>query len=184
LLPRLLAFVVPLGLDSFTVAAALGAARPAGLAARLRISLIFVTFEAGMPLAGLAAGGGLARVVGSTADYLAAAAVIGIGIWMLAGRDEDERTAERMASTRGVAVIALGLSVSLDELAIGFSLGLTRLPAGPVIIAIAVQALVASQLGLALGSAIGERLRERAEQLAGIALILLGCYLVAERALS
>jgi putative Mn2+ efflux pump MntP len=181
---RLLAFVLPLGLDSFTVAAALGAARPAGLAARLRISLIFVTFEAGMPLIGLAAGGGLARVVGPTADYVAAAGVIGIGIWMLAGRDDDEEAADRMAGTRGWAVVALGISISLDELAIGFSLGLTRLPAAPVIIAIAAQALLASQLGLALGASIGEHLRERAQQLAGVALILLGCYLVAERALS
>jgi putative Mn2+ efflux pump MntP len=180
---RLLAFVLPLGLDSFTVAAAIGAARPAGLAARLRISLIFVTFEAGMPLIGLLGGGGLARVAGASADYVAAAAVIGIGIWMLAGRDDDDQAADRMTGARGWAIIALGISISLDELAIGFSLGLSGLPAGPVIIAIAAQALLASQLGLALGARIGAHLRERAQQLAGIALILLGCYLVAARAL-
>ncbi len=131
---RLLAFVLPLGLDSFAVAAALGAAQPLGRAARLRISLIFVAFEAGMPLIGLAAGGGLARLVGGTADYVAAAAVIGIGAWMLADRDDDEIDgARRLVGASGLAVIALGVSISLDELAIGFSLGLTRLPAVPVI---------------------------------------------------
>jgi manganese efflux pump family protein len=78
----------------------------------------------------------------------------------------------------------VGISISLDELAIGFSLGLVRLPALPVIIAIAVQALLASQLGLALGHRISERLRERAEQLAAAALILLGGYLIAERLLT
>ncbi len=46
---RLLAFVLPLGVDTFAVAAALGAARPAGIAMRLRVSLLFVIFEAGMP---------------------------------------------------------------------------------------------------------------------------------------
>jgi putative Mn2+ efflux pump MntP len=53
----------------------------------------------------------------------------------------------------------------------------------PVIAAIAVLALAASQLGLALGRRISERLRERAGQLAAIALILLGTYLVAARLL-
>jgi putative Mn2+ efflux pump MntP len=180
---RLLAFVLPLGLDSFAVAAALGAARPAGIAMRLRISLIFVVFEAGMPLLGLAAGAGLARVIGTAADYLAGAAVIGVGVWMLVSGD-DEDTAGRLAGTHGLAVIALGVSISMDELAIGFSLGLTRLPVVPVIVAIAVLALAASQLGLALGAAVGERFRERAEQVAALALIALGGYLIAERALA
>jgi putative Mn2+ efflux pump MntP len=181
---RLLAFVLPLGLDSFAVAAALGAARPAGIGMRLRISAIFVAFEAGMPLLGLAAGGGLARVIGTTADYLAGAAVIGVGIWMLASGEDDEQAAGRIAGAHGLAIIALGLSISMDELAIGFSLGLVRLPVVPVILAIAVQALVASQLGLALGTIVGERFRERAEQLAAVALIVLGGYLIVERALS
>lgn len=180
---RLLAYVLPLGLDSFAVAAALGAARPAGIAMRLRISLIFVMFEAGMPLLGLAAGAGLARVIGTAADYLAGAAVIGVGIWMLVS-DHDEDIAGRMAGTHGLASIVLGISISMDELAIGFSLGLTRLPVVPVIVAIAVLALVASQLGLALGAAVGERFRERAEQVAALALIALGGYLIAERALA
>ena len=79
--------------------------------------------------------------------------------------------------------VALGLSISLDELAIGFSIGLVRLPVAAVIVAIAVQALVAAQLGLALGARIGERWRDRAGQVAGIALILLGVYLVTEQAL-
>ena len=181
---RLLAFVLPLGLDSFAVAAALGAARPAGFGQRLRISAIFVLFEAGMPLIGLALGNGLARVVGDWAGYLADAAVIGTGIWMLAGKDHGEEAASRLASSHGFAIVALGISISMDELAIGFTLGLARLPVVPVVVAIAVLALVASQLGLALGAVVGEHFRERAEQVAALTLILLGCYLIAEHALA
>jgi manganese efflux pump family protein len=182
---RLLAFVLPLGVDSFAVAAALGASGVIRIRERLRVSLIFVVFEAGMPLVGLAAGAGLARAIGGVADYLAGAAVIVLGIYMLAAGDSDgEQKAGRLAGTRGVALLALGISISLDELAIGFSLGLARLPVAPVIIAIAVQALLASQLGLALGRRVSERLRERAEQLAAIALVLLGAYLITERLLA
>jgi len=184
---KLLAFVLPLGLDSFAVAAAIGAAGVAGWRARVRISLIFVIFEAGMPLIGVAAGGGLARVIGPVADYVAAAAVIGLGGWMVLGAsrddDEEDETGMRFARATGLTAIALGLSISLDELAIGFSLGLARLFLAPVILAIAIQAVVASQLGLALGRLISSRFREHAEQVAGIALIALGGYLIAERAL-
>src|SRR5260370_33239989 len=110
-------------------------------------------FGAGMPRTGLTLGSGLARVIGDIADYLAAAAVIGVGVWMLAhGEDDDEQAAGRLVATRGTAIIALGVSISLDELAIWFSLGLVRLPLLPLIIAIGVQALLAAQLGLSLGA--------------------------------
>lgn len=176
---KVLAFVLPLGLDSFTVAAALGAARPMTAGERLRVSALFMLFEGGMPLIGLGLGATIARRAGAIAGYLAAAALIGLGGWMLLSGDSDaeEDKASRLASVRGLAVIGLGISISLDELAIGFSLGLARLPAVPVIIAIAVQAFLAAQLGLHLGARITERLRERAEQTAAVALIALGVVL-------
>jgi len=180
---KLLAFVLPLGLDSFAVAAAIGATRVTAVRERLRISLIFVIFEAGMPLIGLGLGRALAHGIGQVADYLAAAAVIAVGAWMLiAGdNDEEEQKASDLAGRRGLALVALGISISLDELAIGFSIGLVRLSVAAVIAAIAVQAVLAAQLGLAIGTRISERLRERAEQIAGIALILLGAYLLTDR---
>jgi manganese efflux pump family protein len=179
---KLLAFVLPLGIDSFAVAAAIGAAQATTAWQRLRISLLFVLFEGGMPLIGLGVGAALAHGIGQVADYVAAAAVIGIGAWMLFADEEgEEEKAARMATSRGLALIGLGISISLDELAIGFSIGLSSLPAIAVIVAIALQAFIAAQLGLALGAKIAERWRERAERLAGIALILLGIYLIVEQ---
>jgi putative Mn2+ efflux pump MntP len=179
---RLLAFVLPLGLDSFAVAAAIGAVQETTVRQRLRISLVFVIFEGGMPLIGLGMGSALARGIGPAADYLAAAAVIGVGAWMLlAGDKNEEDKASRLTSSHGLALVALGISISLDELAIGFSIGLAGVPATVVIVAIALQAFLAAQLGLAIGAKVGERWRERAEQAAGIALILLGAYLLIEQ---
>lgn len=184
MLLRLLAFVLPLGLDSFAVAAALGAAGKPTSRVRIRISLLFLVFEAGMPLIGLAVGAPLAHAIGDVADYLAAAALAGVGAWMLLHSEGDEEDrAGRLLTAHGTALIGLGVSVSLDELAIGFSLGLARLPTIPVIIAIAVQAFLAAQLGLLLGTRIGERFREAAERIAGLALIGLGLFLIAERVL-
>ena len=179
---KLLAFVLPLGLDSFAVAAAIGAIGVTTARQRLRVSLVFVIFEGGMPLIGLGLGSALARGIGRAADYLAAAAVIGIGAWMLLARDTgEEDKASRLTSSHGLALVALGISISLDELAIGFTIGLAGVPVIAVVVAIALQAFLAAQLGLAIGAKLGKRWRERAEQAAGVALILLGGYLVTEQ---
>lgn len=50
-----------------------------------------------------------------------------------------------------------------------------------MIAAIALQALLAAQLGLAADAKIAEGWRERTEQIVGIALIALGAYLIAEQ---
>lgn len=179
---KLLAFVLPLGLDSFAVATAIGAAQATTASQRLRISLVLTIFEGGMPLIGLGLGSVLAHGIGVVADYLAAIIVGGIGAWMLLSDDQDEEAkASRITTSRGLALMALGIGISMDELAIGFSIGLTRLPVTTVIAAIALQAFAAAQLGLTAGAKIAERWRERAERLAGITLIALGAYLIAEQ---
>jgi putative Mn2+ efflux pump MntP len=183
LVVKLLAFVLPLGLDSFALAAALGTRRP-GAGQRWRVAMLFVVFEAGMPLVGLAVGAPLARLVGSAAEYVAAAVLVAVGGWMVFSDDDDEdEAAGRLLTARGLAVLALGLSISLDELAIGFTLGLVQLPLTPVVIAIAVQALVASQVGLALGAWIGAVWREWTQRLAGLMLAVLGAVLIGQRLL-
>jgi putative Mn2+ efflux pump MntP len=180
---RLAGFVLPLGVDTFALAAAVGASGAAAKARR-RVVGSFVGFETGMPLVGLGLGAPLARLVGSGAQYAAAVVLIAVGGWMLLADEEDEEDKARaLVDARGWALAALGLSISVDELAIGFSLGLSRLPVALVIPAIAVQALVAAQLGLLLGARLSERSREAAERVAGVALAALGIFLLVERLL-
>ena len=179
---KLLAFVLPWAWIPSRSPPRSAPARVTTAWQRLRISLVFVIFEGGMPLIGLALGSALARRIEHTADYLAAAAVIGVGTWMLLADNEDEEDkASRIMTSRGLALVGLGISISLDELAIGFSIGLVQLPVSAVIAAIALQAFVAAQLGLAIGAKIADRGRERAGQLAGIALILLGAFLIIQQ---
>jgi putative Mn2+ efflux pump MntP len=177
---KLIALVLPLGLDTFAVAAALGVA---GLdpRRRLRVSLLMAGFEAGMPLVGLALGAPLGHAVGSAADYIAIGVLLAFGLYALVARDNDEEDIGKLASATGWGAIALGVSISLDELAIGFTLGLLRLPAAVAIILIGAQAFVLSQLGLRLGARVGSELREGAERLAGLALTALGLGLLIEK---
>lgn len=178
---KLIALVLPLGLDTFAVAAALGVA---GLATprRLRVSLLMASFEAGMPLVGLALGAPLGRAVGSDADYLAVGVLLAFGIYTLvSGEDDDEKRLGRVADLGGWQAALLGLSISLDELAVGVTFGLLRLPVVPVVILIGAQAFVLSQLGMRVGARLSERAREATGRLAGVALLGLGIVLLAEK---
>ena len=174
---RTIALILPLCLDTFAIAAAIGMTRPTS-AQRIRFSLLFAAFEGGMPVIGLLVGAGLGQAIGGWSEYVAIAALAGLGLYMLFGRDDDEERAQRFASSSGPAMIVLGLSVSLDELAIGFSLGLLNVPIVPAIILIAAQAFVVSQVGFALGGRVGEATREGAERLAGAALLAIGAALL------
>src|SRR5437588_4492365 len=148
---RLIALVLPLALDTFAVSAALGVT---GLSQKrsLRIALTFSAFEAAMPLIGLAEGAPLGRAIGSAADYAAIAVLLALGAYMLTGDQGEEGRLRELATGRDVGLLVLGLSVSLDELAIGFTFGLLRLPVVPALILIAAQAFVAAQLGVRLGA--------------------------------
>jgi putative Mn2+ efflux pump MntP len=143
------------------------------------VSLLMAGFEVGMPVAGLLVGGAASGYMGQAADFVAIALLAGLGLWILrpGGEDEEERL-ELLGRTSGLAAIGLGLSISLDELALGVSLGLLRLPVLPALVLIGAQALLASQLGLRLGSRIGERNRERSEKAAGVILLLLAAFLL------
>jgi putative Mn2+ efflux pump MntP len=181
---KLIALVLPLGLDTLAVAAALGAV---GVSSghRLRISLLFTAFEAGMPIVGLALGAPLGQTIGAAADYLAIGVLLAFGLyaWLSSGADEEGRVAQ-LTQMDGLGALLLGISVSLDELAIGFTLGLLRLSAGIVVVLIALQAFILTQLGLRLGSRLGERVHQGAERLAGIALTGLGLALLGEKVLA
>src|SRR5436305_91110 len=181
----LIALVVPLGLDTFAVAAVLGMG---GLARRdrIRVTMLFTLFEMGMPIVGIVLGAVAGTVAGNAADYVAIAILIALGIFMLWPRPDDRDDPARvglLARTRGLAAIGLGISISLDELAIGFTVGLLRFPVGLVIALIGSQTLIVTQAGLRLGSSVGEAVRERAEQLAGAALGILGIVLLVEKLL-
>ncbi len=174
---KLVALVLPLGLDTFAVAAALGAlGQPPER--RRRIALLFSAFEVSMPLVGLALGAPLGQALGRSADYLAIVVLIGFGLYSLSGREK--RQLDQITRMGAVGAIVLGVSISLDELAVGFTVGLLRLPVVLVVLLIGAQAFVVSQLGLRLGGRLSETLREGDERVAGVALSALGLVLLLE----
>ncbi len=179
----IIVLILPLAIDAFVLGTALGVA---GLAKRerLRTSLLLTAFEAGMPLLGFLVGAGLGSIIGQWADYFAAVVLAATGAWMLrltsSEEEEEEQKVRLLESARGWAIIVLGLGISLDELAIGFGVGLLRLPLVLLVALIAVQAFLAAQLGMRLGSRIAEKARWAAEKVAGALLVLAAVLVVVE----
>jgi putative Mn2+ efflux pump MntP len=178
---RAAAFVVPLCLDTFAVSAALGAG---GLSRRQRVqvSLLFPAAEVAMPLVGVLLGREAARALSDAADYVAAALLVVLAIFLLMEGTAEAERAARLRRAGGWAIVPLALVLALDELALGFAMGLLRLTLAAVVIIIAVQAVVASQLGLRLGERVSGRMRESADRVAGVALLGIATFLVIDQA--
>jgi putative Mn2+ efflux pump MntP len=176
--PLLIPLILSLGLDTFAVSTAIGIA-PMPTPLRLRFAAACAVAEAGMPLLGFAAGSILGRF-GAIADWLSVALLFGAGLWIVReALEDDDEVAESIARAQqgGTALLIVALSVSLDELAVGVAFGTLRLPVAPVVIAIGVQALVVSLLGLRLGATLGAAIGARATLLAGSVLCVLALWL-------
>ena len=180
---RLLPLILSLGLDTLALSIALGLA-PLPSRTRLRLALTFAAAEGLMPAVGLLIGRPLGQAIGGWAVYIAGVLLIATGLWLLReamGEDDvdndgggEQGKILSAASARGLPLVGIALSISLDELAMGFSFGVLRLPVVPALIAIALQALVVSLGGQWLGQRVGGALGERAEMAAGVVLCLLG----------
>ncbi|HEY1713018.1 MAG TPA: manganese efflux pump [Solirubrobacteraceae bacterium] len=190
MLVKIIALVLPLALETFAVSAALTVGGPSS-GWRTHGWIWFAASEAVMPLVGLAIGHPLGAI-GQAGDYVAIALLFALAVHMLRETETETEgeSASGQPSDRGgggisgvVAITVLTASASLDELAIGFTVGLLRLPVAPVIAVIAVQAFAVSFLGMRFGNRVGERVREGAERLGGVAVALLAIgLLIAELA--
>jgi putative Mn2+ efflux pump MntP len=181
----LLTLLVPLTLDTFVLSSALGLA---GLPKHKRIttSLTFALFEGLMPAVGVLLGHGVDHIIGRFAGYIAAAVIAIAGVILLKPAKEEEKELRKLKllnSTKGLAIIYLGISISIDEVAIGFSLGLLGISILLAAILIACQAFLASQLGLWLGDRLSDKLRDKAEKAAGLVLVATGVILAIAKVL-
>ena len=172
--------LLPLALDTFALAAALGVA---GLEKqdRLRVALVFTVFEAGMPIAGILVGRIAGNLIGAWAGYGGIVFLFVAGFLLLRPGQDDEKEQKRLrllAHARGLAILDLGLSISVDELTVGLSAGLLGLPIALTVVWIAIQAFAAAQVGLRFGARLGEKIRERSGQVAGVALIAVALVLL------
>ena len=201
---RLLLFVLPLGLDTLGVSISLGIkshrSEPSGerngFPPWLGSALLFSLAETLMPLIGLAIGYAVSLLISNLMHIVGPLLLIGVGLWELL-----EEVRERISKRKKLArpsndvesrwghQLLLALSVSLDELAIGFSLGAitSSLPGSQTVstitlcILIGLQGFLMTLIGLTLGRTLRVRLKsvkEWTEFLSCFLLIALGIWLL------
>jgi len=172
---------VVIGANNAAVAVALGALGQAHR--RWRIAAVVGAFEFAVPLVGVAVGRRIADALADGGRWAAVALLAGLGVWtiMSARRDTDEEAefGARVATWRGLALLAGGLSV--DNLVVGVALGITG--GSPLVLAtaIATVSVVATLVGLEIGAA-GRRLsRVATETAAGTLLLVIAAAVAAGR---
>lgn len=159
-----------LSLDNFRVSIALGTV-PFRLRRAIQIALTFGLWDGVMPLVGLSLGHYVGRAIGPISDYIGSSALGGYGLYLVIRAFRTPDPPDEIDNP-WVTLFGIPLSLSLDNLVGGASLGLLGfspwVPAG----AFAATTAVMSIIGLHIGRFTAGLIRIRSDLLSGIALIL------------
>lgn len=172
---KMIALILSLGMDTLMMSISLGFIKTTG---KIKIAFTFACAEALMPLIGLFIGKSAGQLIGNWASLIGGIALIAIAVWLIFFEDEDDEEEQLKQNLVGWTLIITAISISLDELAVGFSIGILGVPIVLTIILVALQAFVFTFLGLTFGSKLKRFLGEWAEKLAGIVLGLLGLWIL------
>ena len=170
----LLLIAVSVGLSNFAGAIGIGLS---GIDARtrLRVGLTFGVFEGLMPVIGLLVGRQAAGLLGGSGRYIGAVALVLTGIYTIwearKAKQEEDAQGGRL-NMRQLVILAAVLSI--DNLIVGFALGVNKISIVLAAVLIASVSVAMSLAGLELGSRLGSRVEEWSEELGGGVLILVG----------
>ncbi len=176
---ELLLVALALAADAFTVGLAVGLShrRPRQL---FRLSFHFGLFQALLPLFGAFLGSVLERWFAPWSHWFAFGLLVIIGVRMVFGALGKEGASKNIDLTRGFRLVGLSLSVSIDALAVGFTLGLRQVSILLAVTTIGVVAAVLTLVGMLLAGRIPAASGKRAEIVAGLVLVGLGIKTVVE----
>ncbi|WP_419877541.1 manganese efflux pump MntP family protein [Brevibacillus centrosporus] len=174
---KMIALILSLGIETLMMSISLGFIIKTG---KYKIAFAFACAEAIMPLIGIYIGIGAGQFFGYWASIAGGIALFALAGWLIFFQDEDDEDEEEKLKLNlvGWTLIITAMSVSLDEIAVGFSIGLAGVPVALTIFLVALQAFVFTYLGLTFGSKLKRYFGEWAEYIAGIVLGLLGLWIL------
>ncbi len=140
------------------------------------ISLTILVFHIIMPLAGYFAGGFVGSFLGRWAGYAGAAVLMVLGLRMVweGFSQHQEENFSRYILTSVYGIVVLGVTVSIDALSVGFSLGTQQVAVGLAAGVIGVVSGIMTFFGLEFGRKVGEWMGRRAVVAGGSVLVLIG----------
>ncbi|GGZ28565.1 putative manganese efflux pump MntP [Streptomyces olivaceoviridis] len=157
-----------LSLDNLRVSIALGTL-PFGLKRAVQVALTFGLWDAVMPLVGMLIGHQIGESIGGVADVVGAAALGGYGLYLVIS---SLRNPEPDELDHPWALFGIPLTLSLDNLLAGASLGVLGLSPWSSAAVFGGMTAVLSLLGLQLGRAAARLIRIRSDLMSGVTLII------------
>lgn len=170
---NLLILGITLSLDNFRTAIALGGLRLTRRRA-VQVALVFGFWDALAPLVGILVGDYLAETIGSTADYVGAAALGAYGLYLLV---QAWRTPEPEELDHKWALFGLPLPLSVDNVVAGTSLGLLGYSPWLAPPLFGVITALMTLVGLQVGRVAARFIRIRSDLLTGVALVIMAVVL-------
>jgi putative Mn2+ efflux pump MntP len=142
-------------------------------ATRFRVGMVFGVFEAGMPVVGLLAGHSVVAALGHWAGLTGGGLLVLIGGWQFVqalragGGSSPPPTSFRR-------LLLTGFALSLDNLVVGFSLGVQHTGLVEAIVVFGVASICLSLAGLEIGRRLSAAVEFGAEYLAATVLVIVG----------
>jgi len=164
---QLLVLGFVLSLDNFRVAVVLGTV-PFSFRRAVQVALTFGLWDGVMPLAGLLLGRYVGEEIGPVTEYVGSIALGGYGLYLLI---RALRNPEPDELDHPWALFGIPLSLSLDNLLAGASLGLLGFSPWVSATVFGVVTALMSLVGLQLGRFAARLIRIRSDLLSGVALI-------------
>lgn len=173
---------VALSLDTFSVAAALGAEKQKGrgfMRKAASLAALFSSFHFAMPLLGYFAGTAAKQIVMNVDHWIAFTLLLFVGGKMISGaKGPAWRKGRRFLAPADYLSVAV--ATSIDAFAIGITLAFLGLPILVSAGIIAATNFVVSLSGVYFGRFFGAKLREKAELAGGLVLIAIGAKVLVE----
>lgn len=179
-LAALLLVAVALGTDALSLSVGIGLHGVTSLDV-VRVSSVIGLFHVLMPLAGITLGRYLGSFAGGLAALLGALVVGYIGVRMIWGCLSNNECPPVRWTLCGLPLVLLALSVSMDALSVGFSLGTFGFDLITSALVFGLFGFLMTAVGLLFGHRLGRWLGERAELFGGAVLIVLAIHMALER---
>ena len=164
-----------MAMDAFAVCLGAGTQeQTSGARPTFRMAFHFGLFQFIMPVVGWFAGMNIVRYI-SAYDHWVAFGLLGyVGVRMIRSGFDPNSDNTKSNPSRGWTLVLLSIAVSIDALAVGFSLGLISVTIWYPAVIIGIVTGLVSWLGLRLGNKLGKKFGKRMEIAGGIVLILIG----------